>query len=169
MQPADPARLPPSLARFLALWEAKRGARRMPARRDFTFEDLWPWLGRLNLIAVEGDEARFVVFSEVSTRLYGREMTGKRLSEFVPRVLADAAIADHRAFMAAGGIPMSKLVDITYEYREMRWTRLVLPLADDERTVKRYFVALHVDEIRADPESGIRPLLDGAGKEPIIR
>ena len=127
----------------------------MPARRDFTYEDLWPWLGRLNLIAVDGDDARFVVFSEVSTRLYGREMTGKRLSEFSPQVLADAALADHRAFMAAGGVPMMSRVDITYDYREMRWTRLVLPLADDERTVKRYFVALHVDDVRPAEDSGI--------------
>lgn len=156
MQPADPSRLPPSLARFLALWESKRGSRRMPNREDFSFEDLWPWLGQLNLIAVEGDDGRFVVFSETSTRLYGREMTGKRISDFVPQVLADAALADHRAFMAGGGIPMSTLVDITYEYRAMRWTRLVLPLADDERTVQRYFVVLHVDEIRADPASGIQ-------------
>jgi hypothetical protein len=158
VQPADPSRLPPSLARFLALWNGKRGARRMPARRDFSFEDLWPWLGRLNLIAVEGDDGRFVVFSETSTRLYGREMTGRRLSEFTPKVLADAALSDHRAFMAAGGIPMSTLVDITYEYRAMRWTRLVVPLADDERTEKRYFDALHVDEIRAGTDSGIQAI-----------
>jgi len=158
VQPADPSRLPPSLARFLALWNEKRGQRRMPARRDFSFEDLWPWLGQLNLIAAEGDDGRYVVFSETSTRLYGREMTGKRISDFAPQVLADAALADHRAFMAAGGIPMSTLVDITYDHRAMRWTRLVLPLADDERTVKRYFVALHVDEVRPDPASGIQAL-----------
>jgi len=158
VQPADPARLPPSLAQFLALWNEKRGQRRMPARRDFSFDDLWPWLGRLNLIAVEGDDGRYVVFSETSTRLYGREMTGKRISDFAPQLLADAALADHRAFMAGGGIPMSTLVDITYDHREMRWTRLVLPLADDERTVKRYFVALHVDEVRQDPTSGIQAL-----------
>lgn len=157
MQPADPARLPPSLARFLALWNEKRGQRRMPARRDFSYEDLWPWLGRLNLIAVEGDEARFVVFSEVSTRIYGREMTGKRLSEFTPKLLADAALSDHREFMAADGVPMTSHVNITYEHRDMQWTRLVVPLADDERTVKRYFVAVHVDELRVGQQTGIQP------------
>lgn len=136
----------------------------MPARRDFSFEDLWPWLGQLNLIAIDGDEARFVVFSETSTRLYGREMTGRRLSEFTPKVLADAALADHREFVAAGGIPMSSHVNITYEHREMRWTRLVVPLADDERTVVRYFVALHVDEIRQGQATGIQALQTTDGR-----
>lgn len=164
MEPADPAKLPPSLARFLALWEAKRGTRRMPARSDFSFEDLWPWMGYLNLVAVEGDEGRFVVFSETSTRVYGREMTGKRLSEFTPQKLADAALADHRRFMDGGGIPMSSLVEISFEHKAMRWARLVAPLSDDDWSVKRYFVALHFDEIRPSAATGIRAIPRPGGR-----
>jgi hypothetical protein len=147
MEPADPARLPPSLARFLALWNEKRGQRRMPARRDFSFDDLRPWLGLLNVMAVEGDEARFLIFAETSVKHYGREMTGKLLSQFVPKALADAALADHRRFMAAGGIPMSKQVTGPFEDRVLRWTRLAVPLSDDGKTVRRYFVALNFDPV----------------------
>lgn len=76
MQPADPSLLPPSLARFLDLWNAKRGPRRMPARRDFSHEEPWPWMGLLNLVAVEGEEARFVAFCETSARGSGGRAPG---------------------------------------------------------------------------------------------
>ena len=145
MEPADPERLPPSLARFLALWHAERGQRRMPARADFSHDDLRPWMGLLNVMAVEGDEARFVVFAEISAKHYGREMTGKLLSQYEPKALADSALADHRRFMAGGGVPMSKLVTGPFENRVLRWTRLAAPLSDDDSTVRRYFVALHFD------------------------
>jgi len=145
MEPADPARLPLALARFLALWESKRGDRRMPRRGDFSHEDLMPWMGVLNLMAVEGDDARFVIFAGESARRYGKEMTGKRLSQFEPRSLADAALADHRAFMAAGGIAMSKVVTGPFDNRELRWTRLAAPLSEDGTAIDRYFVALEFE------------------------
>ena len=33
------------IAQFCALWEGKRGTRRMPSRRDFDVAELKPWLG----------------------------------------------------------------------------------------------------------------------------
>jgi len=158
MQPADPGFLPPSLARFWELWNAKRGARRMPARRDFSHEDIWPWMGLLNLVAVEGEEARFVVFSETSARVYGREMTGKLMRQFEPPALAVAALEAHRAFMAGDGIAMMARVTGPFENREMQWTRLATPLSEDGERIDRYFVALHFDEIRLAAPTGIYAL-----------
>jgi hypothetical protein len=158
MQPVDPSLLPPSLARFLDLWNAKRGGRRMPARRDFSHEELWPWMGLLNLIAVEGEEARFVVFSETSARVYGREMTGKTMRQFEPAPLAAAATEAHRALMAGGGVPMFMRVVGPFDNRELQWTRLATPLSGDGRHIDRYFVALHFDEIRLAAPTGIYAL-----------
>lgn len=143
MHPANAAWLPPDLADFLALWNTKRGNRRFPSRADFTVTDLKPWFGRLNVMAVEGDEARFLIFSEESVRHYGREMTGKLLSEFTPDGLAQAALADHRAFMASGGTPMTRVVSGPFGDRYLRWTRLVVPLSSDGEKIDRYFVALN--------------------------
>ena len=162
MQPADPSNLPPSLARFLSLWESKRAGRRMPARRDFTYEDLWPWMGRLNLIAVEGGEGRFLVFSETSTRVYGREMTGKTMAAFEPPSLAAAAIDAHRALIAGGGVAMSTRVVGPFENRELQWTRLATPLSDDGLRIDRYFAALHFDELRLAAPTGIHALQGAA-------
>lgn len=147
MHPANPAWLPPDLAEFLALWNAKRGKRRFPCRADFSMDDLKPWFGRLNVMAVEGDEARFLIFSEESVRHYGREMTGKRLSEFTPESLAQSALADHRTFMAAGGVPMTRMVEGPFGDRYLRWTRLVVPLSSDGNTIDRYFVALNFTDV----------------------
>ena len=145
MVPLDPARLPPALARFLALWEAKRGDRRMPRRADFSHEELGPWMGVLHLMAVEGADARFLVFGSKSARYYRGEMTGKLLSQFQPEALADAALADHRLLMQAGGIPLSKVVTGPFGDRELHWTRLALPLSEDGTTIDRYFVVLEFD------------------------
>lgn len=158
MQPAHPSLLPPSLARFLALWETKRGGRRMPARRDFNHEELWPWMGLLNLVAVDGEEARFVVFSETSARVYGREMTGKTMRQFEPASMAAAAVEAHRALMAGGGVPMFMRVVELFENRELEWVRLAAPLSADGDGIDRYFVALHFDEIRQAAPTGIYAL-----------
>ena len=164
MQPADPSLLPPSLARFLALWEAKRAGRPMPARRDFSHEDLWPWMGLLNLVAAEGEDGRFLVFSEMSTRVYGREMTRRTMREFAPESLAAAALDAHRKLMAGGGAPMFMRVSGPFESRELEWTRLATPLSDDGRRIDRYFVALHFDEIRLAAPSGILALQGEAAR-----
>lgn len=162
MQPADPSLLPPSLARFLALWEAKRGDRRMPARRDFRHEELWPWMGLLNLVRVEGEDGRFLVFSETSARVYGREMTGKTMRQFEPAPMAAAAIEAHRGLMAGGGVPMFMRVVGPFDNRELEWTRLAAPLSEDGRQIDRYFVALHFDEIRLAAPTGIYALKGAA-------
>ncbi len=142
VKPALSVALPPSLARFLELWERKRGDRQFPSRADFTIADLRPWIGRLNLVAVEGDDGRFLVFCQESLHRYGREMTGKRMSDFDPAALAQAALADHRAFMAGSGVPMTKTVSGAFGGRVLCWTRLAVPLATDGTTIDKYFVAL---------------------------
>ena len=142
VKPALSVALPPGLARFLELWERKRGNRPFPARADFTVEDLRPWIGRLNLVAVEADDGRFLVFCQESLQRYGREMTGRRMSDFEPAELAQAAVADHRAFMAGGGRPMAKTVSGPFGGRVLGWARLAVPLATVGATIDKYFVAL---------------------------
>ncbi len=83
--------LPARLRDFHALWERKRGSRAFPARQDFPFEELVPWLGELHLIEVLPDDFRFKVFAGKSTARLGQEATGRLLSEFTPRWSAGAA------------------------------------------------------------------------------
>lgn len=68
---------------LLALWEAKRGARLMPARSDFdVIADLRPFLGRVMLIEViEGGDYRFRIFGTTIAALVGEEHQNKRIGE----------------------------------------------------------------------------------------
>jgi hypothetical protein len=142
MAAVDRSLLPPDLTQFLDLWEAKRRGRAMPARADFTVEELQPWLSRLHLVRVEGDDGRYVVFSTASAERYGREMTGKLISQFEPIEMAERALADHRALIR-GRAPDYSVVNDTFGPVLMHWCRLAVPLSDDGSTIDRYLVALH--------------------------
>lgn len=142
---ANPATLPPELSRFLSLWESKRGTgRTMPARREFSLEELWPWMGRLHLVELEqgGKDGRYRVFATASTERFRQEMTGHLISEFQPADMAVRALEDHRAVVTAQG-PVIRTVHDLLGGTMMHWTRLAVPLGDDGRTIDRYFVSLH--------------------------
>jgi len=145
MAAVDRSLLPPDLTQFLDLWEAKRRGRAMPARADFTVEELQPWLSRLHLVRVEGEngaDGRYVVFSTASAERYGREMTGKLISQFEPIEMAERALADHRALLQSRA-PVFNLVNDTFGPVLMHWCRLAVPLSDDGIKIDRYLVALH--------------------------
>lgn len=141
--PSNPG-LPVPLARFLDLWESKRQGRSMPARRDFSLEELWPWMGYLHLVELEdgGSDGRYRVFATASTERFRQEMTGRRISEYEPKELADRALEDHR-LVVAHAAPVARTVHDVLGGTLMHWSRLAVPLADDGQSIDRYFVALH--------------------------
>lgn len=144
MIPVDPAALPPNLARFLALWDNRRAGRAMPARRDFTLDDLWPWMGYLHLVELEagGADGRYRVFATASTERFRQEMTGRLISQYQPPEMAGRALEDHRAVVAAKA-PVTRTLHDVLGGTMMHWTRLAVPLGDDGQQMDRYFVALH--------------------------
>src|SRR5262249_30053820 len=87
----DPNVLPRPLRDFYELWTRKRGDRRFPARSDYSFEDLQPWLEELHLVEVLPSDFRYKVFATKSARRLGRELTGKLLSECGMTWIADDA------------------------------------------------------------------------------
>ncbi len=148
MSVSDLSDLPDDLARLLALWQSKCAGRSMPARRDFTVEEFAPWLGRLHLVRVEGDAAgieqsdgRYIVFATASVERYGREMTGKSLSQYEPPEMARRALDDHLALLRARR-PIINRVNDSFGPVLMHWTRLALPLSDDGQRIDRYLVGL---------------------------
>lgn len=145
MTARDLSLLPPDLKTFLELWESKRQGRLMPRRSDFTVEEFTPWLGRLHLVRVEGEndgDGRYIVFATRSAERYGREMTGKLLSQFEPAEMADRALEDHYRILRERG-PTYSEINNTFGPLLMHWSRLALPLSDDGQRIDRYLVALH--------------------------
>ena len=70
-----------SLEAFERLWHERRGDRPLPHRREFSFEDFTPWLGRIRIIRIEHAPLRFKVTLDgteiVSTA--GIDLTGKHM------------------------------------------------------------------------------------------
>jgi hypothetical protein len=71
------------VAGLFRYWDAKRGTRDMPERRDIDPLEMRPWLGRVVLYDVveEPPDFRYRLFgSEIAERL-GRDLTGRLVSE----------------------------------------------------------------------------------------
>lgn len=120
------------------LWHAKRRERGMPARHDFTIDDLAPWLGRLDLISLEGGVARFDVFGTHNSRELGVELTGRTI-EALPAEDRDVVRAGIERAMQAR-TPLFDTVTVVRNQRLRTFDRLVLPLSNDDRTVNKLFV-----------------------------
>lgn len=134
----------PQLKSTLAVWEAKRGTRRMPARADMTIQDLKFVLPQLALLGIvrEGDRVRYKVRlmgSELDTHVL--PMTGRFIDEAVPPRFAEKWCALWgQAVEARGPIRTAARV----EFRERRSTvaeTFYAPLADDGETPDVLMVA----------------------------
>ncbi len=74
----------PDLRSLLALWNEKRGERRMPARDDFTPRDMKAYLRRIHLYDVVegGRDFRIRVLGTSMTIGMGQDPTGKLISAY---------------------------------------------------------------------------------------
>jgi hypothetical protein len=138
--------LPSRLRDFHALWDGKRAGRAFPARQDFAFEELGPWLGELHLIEVLPDDFRFKVFAGKSAARLGREATGRLLSEFEPRWMAEDAAKDYRQVVAGRAPLYADRTRREMDGRVYSWRRLILPLGPDE-AIDHLFVCMDYDFI----------------------
>jgi hypothetical protein len=134
MTPPTPT---PRAQALLDLWHAKRRDGRLPARRDFMFEDFRPWLGWITLLEVHdgGEDFLFTLHGTAAVDRYRLDMTGKRASE-LPLNWRGTIVSGYRDVVrtAAPALSRHRLSDADFEYS---WLRLLLPCADDGRNVDR--------------------------------
>lgn len=142
----EPASLPPRLRDFHALWDRKRGSRALPARPDFAFEELGPWLGQLHVVEVLSGDFRFKVFAGNSAARMRQELTGKLISEITPVWMAEDAARDYREVCATRSPLYADRTRRELEGRMYSWRRLVLPLGQGG-TVDHLFVCMDYDFI----------------------
>src|SRR5262249_10216381 len=74
----------PNLLAFYALWRAKCRGDALPARADFTVDDLRPFIGRIAILDVidGGQDFRFRLYGTQIAEEYQGEMTGKSVGAF---------------------------------------------------------------------------------------
>jgi hypothetical protein len=124
-------------------WEAKRGERKMPARRDLRPEEMREFLGYLVLVDVEPSTPprfRFRLVGSEIVGAYGRDLTGLYVEDATP-ISYRNLLMRHYSRAAEVARP------ILHRVRFMEWTgktheliRLILPLSDDNQTVNMLLI-----------------------------
>jgi hypothetical protein len=128
---------------FYGLWNAKRGARRMPGRADLSPNEMRPWLGQMHLIEVinQGEDFRYLVFGTDIARYYDVEMTRRLISEW-PADMRDAAMMTYLRVIG-DACPYLVRQNEMAQGRLHSNHRLVLPLSNDGRSVHHIITHLH--------------------------
>ena len=133
----------PLLLGLLRHWEAKRGARPLPARADFRPEEMQSFLGHIFLVDVEREPRRFrfrLLGTEIVTS-YGVELTGK-YTDVVQPPSYRAMIERHYGQVADEMRPMAHRMRFTEHPGKIhQLVRLATPLSDDGTCVNMLMLA----------------------------
>jgi hypothetical protein len=156
-----PAIREPRLRRLFDYWNAKRGTRRFPARRDVAPAEFSYALGSIMLVDVLGDPPRFKVRLHGSTMAMraGYDMTGRMLDELPESEYRAYVLARCRGLLADGR-PLVTAQDRILDDRVWRYEALWLPFADDDSKIDLLLCALIYTDSARRPE----PPLEHAGE-----
>lgn len=122
----------PSLARLLAYWEFKRGARWLPNRGDIDPLELRFAIGNLLLVELVRTPMlrfRYRLWGVNLIADYGVEMTGRHVDELQPPAFAEHVHAGYVATVEAAA-PQYEHYDDVIGGRWFSHERLLLPLED---------------------------------------
>ena len=136
------------LRRVYGYWLGKKGDRPAPSRTDIRPEELAPLLPNLYLVDVEGTRFRLRLVGTEIVQEYGAEITGRYLDEI--------DLDDHKAdilheYLHATRDCAPQFHQWDYEKddgRQLRYSRLILPLSSDGQTVDKLLCAAFVRRFR---------------------
>lgn len=144
----DEEEAPLELAALAQLWEAKRpGPGELPARSDFSPQELTRWMGHLAIYEVEpGDPFR------LRTRLMGTQVvaadraehTDKFLDDYCPRSQYQRVFDGYREAWHKRKPAYRFRHESIDPSRECWAMKLVLPLARDSTAIDMFLVALYM-------------------------
>jgi len=134
------------LSALWRLWNAARGARPMPARRDFTPELLRPWLGNLALIDATAEPVH-LQYRLVGTHIVENlkfDPTGKGFEDFVVDP-ANNPLTQGLYRCLLSGRPVFEVVRPRHNrFFSFDYNRLSLPLSADGRAVNMILMGEYV-------------------------
>lgn len=133
----------PGYEAILKLWDRKRGARPLPRRTDFAFEDFVGWHGSIAISVVDDDDLLFSLYGSRFVQLLGVDLTNCHLFASLDETLVTETKMHFQDLMAgpyightSGGAPMPDREFVSFDV-------LDLPLSDDGQTVNRFLHALY--------------------------
>mgnify|MGYP006865027168 CR=1 FL=1 len=132
----------PEFESLINLWNVTRGEALLPLWRNFLFDDLMPWIGRLAVTEYDGEEMHPVLFGGAFVELFGQEMTGKA---FFQNLSPDERDVYHKHFVKIINGPCighSYGTFSLFNPEPKQISVIELPLADKEQSVSRILHAL---------------------------
>ncbi len=132
-----------SLLAFHQLWQSKCAGERLPARADFSLQELRPFMGNVAILDVidGGADFRFRLYGSGIAESYQGDMTGKSVREYRPEFF-DRLAPGYRDCIARRA-PRFDRFEVDDSRMLFRWARVVLPLASDGHHVDMLMVLVH--------------------------
>lgn len=143
----------PELSRLHDLWLEIGVDSELPSRSDICPEALKPWLRNVALIDIERMPLRFrrrLVGTKI-VDYQGSDETGHYLDDRDSDAVDSWIIDDYVACATQGTAVHRSERSTDTTGSEIRWERLLLPLASDGRTPDKILVALFCDVVRSRP------------------
>ena len=154
----------PEIARALAYWRAKRGARTLPSRGDIDPLDLSVDLPRVMMAEVTHDplDFRYRVAGTGTFRVHGEELTGKHPHDLQPPEYG-VLIHSHYCEAVERRAPILHLIQLNVGDVATSYARIILPLGNDGETVDRLLTVEcyedHIDDLQRFFEESHGPTL----------
>ena len=130
-----------SLRAAVTLWQEKAAGRAMPARSDFSHEDLWPFMGNIALIDVEPAPLRYryrLIGTNIVS-LVDRDMSGRYLDDVYAGEKYEYVVWSFD-YIRTHKVPVRGTGNISHaEKGHLRVEVLDAPLSSDGETVDMIF------------------------------
>ena len=141
---------------FVQLWQTKRAGKQLPSWKDFTFEELYPWVGKMLLVDLDaGDimDGTYRLCGGDWVRISNKELTGKRYTEVIHDEMRATMDPYHRVLHKEGLIGRRT----TTSYLEGRDFFLIdmldVVLSDNGNTATQYLGLAIIKNIDAPSQS----------------
>ena len=142
----------PRLAQLYDYWDEKRAGRRAPQRADIDPTEIPQLLANMFICDVLRDplDYRYVLSGTELTRAFGMDLKGKTFAEVFsgPSAAAIRAVYDS---VVETWEPRLTVHDASWIDKEfLTYSRLLLPLSEDGKTVSKLFGAAYFDGAKAN-------------------
>lgn len=146
-----------SLADILDYWRSLRGPSKIPPpRKAVDVVALKPVMGYAHVVDCSDEDPmnyRFRLFGSRILLFGGKDFTKQRVADLPDPELARTTAADYRDVVFKGCPAFHKIVT-RLDFRKASYTRLLLPLANDQRQINQLLVCVNP---RPLPELGELP------------
>lgn len=140
----------PLLRDAFALWDSKRGNRRMASRADFDPLEMPKLLSSIILVDVENNSTKLKIrlTGTKVVEMYGSDFTGKNMEDIDFGDVRDKILAEYRL-----AVIEKRPVFSDHEFRKLNdyhctIERAIFPLSDDDNTVNKLIAFLDFERVR---------------------